>query len=120
MKIAVFSDVHITLKSHDPSEKFEKGYNLLKKEAGEFDALFISGDLTDYGKKEEIEKFKASLDKVLTNEKLFFSMGNHDIGYSDSDRRENVKIFNEVFQAENGFTHEGLPSGFFLHRALQA
>lgn len=100
MKIAVFSDIHISLLSDAPSEKFERGVEFLKEKAGNLDAVFICGDVTDYGKKEEIEKLKISFDKVLNGTKLYFAMGNHDLGphyYKGHEFiKDNMKFYKEI------------------------
>lgn len=81
-RFAVMSDTHFgNNKGEGPMVKVPKALRNLLARAGELDALFICGDITDWGTPEQYELFRKVFDDptiVPADLPVYVMMGNHD------------------------------------------
>lgn len=54
----------------------------LKNTDGKFDAVLMAGDISEYGRKKEYNRFFNVFDKYKNDYKLFVTMGNHDVRFT--------------------------------------
>lgn len=82
IKFAAISDIHIKGFNEEPSQKFAAALEQLYFRAGgELDAIFVTGDLTEYGLPEQVTELKRIIDESkvdLNKTKFIFAIGNHD------------------------------------------
>ncbi|PWU66922.1 metallophosphoesterase [Gracilibacillus dipsosauri] len=75
----VISDVHIEKNGMEDLRKFETALNQLNEHAPHQDAFVVVGDLTDYGLKEEYERFFSIYNEKKNPQAVsLFTIGNHD------------------------------------------
>lgn len=84
VSFAVMADVH------NDWVEFEQALAVAKEKEPEF--VIVAGDLTNLGKREELEKAKETLDKANLN--YFVIPGNHDLWFGNKIKAD---VFNEVF-----------------------
>lgn len=80
LKTVVISDTHADADIDGTRmENLRNGFKGINKSEEKLDALIISGDITNFGEKEEYENFKEVKAKKLFNvDTLILQMGNHD------------------------------------------
>lgn len=82
LRFGAISDTHMQSPNWIPSQKLSKALEQLNAKAdGKLDAVFISGDLTDYGLPEQAAELKRVFDHSsidLDKTRLVFAIGNHE------------------------------------------
>jgi hypothetical protein len=82
IKFAAISDTHMQGTNGIPSQKLATALDQLNNKAnGNLDALFVTGDLTDYGLPEQITELKRVFDNSKIDfhkTKFIFAIGNHE------------------------------------------
>lgn len=77
LSFCAMADTH--LPDRDAAEKnLQNIFTDAENSKESFDALLMAGDIADYGKKSEYERFFRVFDKQKTFKNLFITMGNHD------------------------------------------
>lgn len=99
MKLLQFTDIHLTtpgesIGGRDPNENFSKGLAHALSHHPDADALVVTGDLSDWGDKQDYERLKAVLGDVALP--VHLCIGNHD------EREAFLSVFPDKAD-ENGF-----------------
>lgn len=105
MKLLQFTDIHLTALGHtiagrDPNENFHRALDHAKILHSDADALFITGDLSDWGDAQDYKRLKSIISKFPVP--IHLCIGNHD----------NREIFLSEFpelSGEKGFVHSVIP-----------
>ncbi len=104
LRFIVTSDIHYKIDEDLSRERFEKGMQLAYSYAEnssykEIDAFFAVGDFANSGRKEEMLKFKASLDKVIKPEtKKVLMLASHE--FHSAGQESAVNLLKEIFNQE--------------------
>ncbi len=102
LRFAVMSDVHFCKEHPERRTTLKKAVKEVYKyseneEYKKLDALYVVGDFTDRGKREEMEWFYADCTELLKQETLFaVTMANHELHYMP-DYNVALKDFKEIF-----------------------
>ncbi len=109
MKLLQLTDIHLTrpgetIGGREPNENFQKALYHATSHHPDADALVITGDLSDWGDKEDYERLKIALNGI--NIPVHLCIGNHD------ERDIFLSVFPETAD-ENGFVQSvfDLPAG---------
>ncbi|MEM6945249.1 MAG: phosphodiesterase [Pseudomonadota bacterium] len=105
MKLLHLTDIHLTtpgntIGGRDPNANFERALEHALTTHGDADALFITGDLSDWGERSDYERLKARL--VDLGIPVHLCIGNHD------DRSTFLEVFPE-YAGEAGFVQSVVP-----------
>ncbi|MEL6647734.1 MAG: phosphodiesterase [Pseudomonadota bacterium] len=105
MKLLHFTDIHLTtpgqtIGGRDPIANFKRGLEHAMALHGDADALFITGDLSDWGDLEDYRRLKTIVATLPMPVHLL--IGNHD------DRPTLLKAYPEL-QGDGGFVHHVVP-----------
>lgn len=115
LRFIVTSDIHYKIDEDLSVERFEKGMKFAYDYASgceykNIDAFFAVGDFANSGKKEEMLRFKASLDKVIKPEtKKVLMLASHE--FHSAGQESAVRLLSEIFDQEpdNYFELKGCP-----------
>lgn len=115
LRFIVTSDIHYKTDEDISKDRFEKGMKMAYDYAAgceykNIDAFFAVGDFANSGKKEEMEKFKSSLDKCIAPEtKKVLMLASHEFHSAGQENAE--KLLFEIFSQEpdNYFELKGCP-----------
>lgn len=115
LRFIVTSDIHYKTDEDISKDRFEKGMKMAYDYAASceyknIDAFFAVGDFANSGKKEEMLKFKASLDKCIAPEtKKVLMLASHEFHSAGQENAE--KLLFEIFSQEpdNYFEINGCP-----------
>lgn len=115
LRFIVTSDIHYKIDEDISKERFEKGMKMAYDYASEcdykeIDAFFAVGDFANSGRKEEMLKFKESLDKVIKPEtKKVLMLASHE--FHSAGQESAVALLKEIFnqQPDNYFELKGCP-----------
>ncbi len=80
LTFANIADTHL-IDNESATINLDNFFQDISNAKGEFDAVLIAGDLTDYGKVTEYNRFFNVFDKYKNKFKLFVTMGNHDVRF---------------------------------------
>ena len=98
-RFAVMSDTHFgNTKGEGPMYKVPNALKNILSKTPRVDAIFICGDLTDWGKPEQYQQFKQVFDDrsiVPEDVKVYVMMGNHD-NYADG-ALQNYLVLNQPY-----------------------
>ncbi|MEO0860248.1 MAG: metallophosphoesterase [Pseudomonadota bacterium] len=105
MKLLQFTDIHLTkegdtIGGRDPNANFEKALDHAMVLHADAEALFITGDLSDWGDAEDYERLKKTIATLPMPVHLL--IGNHD------DRPKLLHTFPEL-AGDGGFVHYTVP-----------
>ncbi|MEM7730829.1 MAG: metallophosphoesterase [Pseudomonadota bacterium] len=105
MKLLQLTDIHLTapgqtIGGRDPNANFERALDHALNAHPDADALFITGDLSDWGDRPDYERLKARLGEIATP--VHLCIGNHD------DRATFLEVFPER-TGEGGFVQTVTP-----------
>ena len=105
MKLLHFTDIHLTtpgqtIGGRDPNANFQRGLAHAMELHSDAEALFITGDLSDWGDLEDYQRLKDSMAKLPMPVHLL--LGNHDA------RATMLKVFPEL-KGDGGFVHHVIP-----------
>ena len=105
MKFLQFTDIHLTtpgqtIGGRDPNANFEKALDHAMTLHSDAAALFITGDLSDWGDASDYERLKARVQTLPMPAHLL--IGNHD------DRATMLGVFPEL-KGEDGFVQQVIP-----------
>ena len=80
LRFPVLSDLHIVGKARETSQKLNDAYRQLCA-LGQADVLMFAGDMTDYGRQEQVEEFRNITCSYwdLNTTKLLYCLGNHEL-----------------------------------------
>ena len=79
-RIAFLSDTHVNLRTNEPGTDYNRRFDeaIAEVNAAKVDLVLIAGDLTDGGKREQMELFKQKAKQLKAP--VLFVPGNHDVG----------------------------------------
>ena len=80
LTFANIADTHL-IDNESATINLDNFFQDISNAKGNFDAVLIAGDLTDYGKVTEYNRFFNVFDKYKNVFKLFVTMGNHDVRF---------------------------------------
>ena len=105
MKLLHFTDIHLTnpgdtIGGRDPNENFKRGLAHAMELHADAEAMFITGDLSDWGDLEDYNRLKEMI--ALLPMPVHLLIGNHD------DRPTLLQAFPEL-KGEGGFAHQVTP-----------
>ncbi len=105
MKLLQFTDIHLTapgktIGGRDPLANLDKALDHAMRLHGDAEALFITGDLSDWGEKQDYEQLRSRLETVPVPVELL--IGNHD------DRPTFLRVFPKL-EGDGGFVHRSVP-----------
>lgn len=80
LTFANIADTHL-IDNESATINLDNFFQDISNAKGNFDAVLIAGDLTDYGKVTEYNRFFNVFDKYKNIFKLFVTMGNHDVRF---------------------------------------
>ena len=105
MKLLQFTDIHLTtpgqtIGGRDPNANFERALSHAMELHADAEALFITGDLSDWGEADDYTRLKHLIDPLPMPVAL--CIGNHD------DRATMLAAFPDL-EGEAGFVHRTLP-----------
>ncbi len=80
LTFANIADTHL-IDNESATINLDNFFQDISNAKGKFDAVLIAGDLTDYGKVTEYNRFFNVFDKYKNIFKLFVTMGNHDVRF---------------------------------------
>lgn len=105
MKLLQMTDIHLTapgktIGGRDPVANFKRALDHAVTEHADAEALFITGDLSDWGEEEDYRLLRELIDELPFPTHL--CIGNHD------DRGTFLTVFPELI-GESGFVHEVHP-----------
>ena len=101
---AVLSDVHIKNIETESDINFRNALKIVQNRTSNLDAIFVAGDLTQYGMEIEYKRFKEIYSSEAENIPLYTVMGNHDLlNKKSKDPAEllYVKEFNEKLKSHD-------------------
>lgn len=115
LRFIVTSDIHYKIDEDISKDRFEKGMKMAydyasQSEYKNIDAFFAVGDFANSGKREEMLKFKASLDKCISPEtKKVLMLASHE--FHSAGQRNAENLLSEIFdqQPDNYFELKGCP-----------
>ncbi len=115
LRFIVTSDIHYKMDSDISKERFEKGMAMAyayaeKSDYKKIDAFFAVGDFANSGTKDEMLKFKDSLDRSIKEEtKITLMLASHEF-HSEGQQAAYEKL-KEIFnqEADNYFEINGCP-----------
>lgn len=116
LRFIVTSDIHYKVENDVEKDRFEKGMKFAYDYAEscdykDIDAFFAVGDFANCGSESEMLKFKASLDKVISDKtKKVLMLASHEF-HSDDGQVGAYKRLKEIFNQEgdNYFELKGCP-----------
>ena len=93
MKLIQLTDIHLTapgqtIAARDPNANFERALDHALGNHPDAEAIFITGDLSDWGDREDYERLKARIDALPVP--VHLCIGNHD------DRKTFLSVFPEA------------------------
>ena len=99
MKLLQFTDIHLTTPGHtiggrDPNQNFSKALQHAMELHSDAEAVFITGDLSDWGESDDYQRLREEIDKLPMP--VHLCIGNHD------DRQTFLKEFPDL-AGEGGF-----------------
>ncbi len=100
MTFAAISDTHIMEYPEEYGKRalLEMGLSDMEKAENTLDALVISGDFTNNGKRAQYEKAEKSFSKYTPAKNILFSGGNHDAWADDAETEaEAIALAKELF-----------------------
>ncbi len=100
LTFAAISDTHILEYPEDVYKLtlLEMGLYDMEKAENSLDALVISGDFTNNGKREQYKKIEKSFSKYSPADSIIFSGGNHDAWARDAEtQEERIETAKELF-----------------------
>ncbi len=100
MTFAAISDTHIMEYPEEYGKLLllEMGLADMEKAKNPLDALIISGDFTNNGKRAQYEKIEKSFSKYTPAKNIIFSGGNHDAWAKDAEtQEEKIALAKELF-----------------------
>lgn len=103
LRFAVVSDTHYGATSADVRSRFKTAMSAIYNYCGTqkhntLDALYVVGDFTNTGTREQMEDFKQDCDALLKPEtKLVVTLANHELHYNKGEEIA-LQDFREVFQ----------------------
>ncbi len=100
MTFAAISDTHIMEYPEEYGKRMllEMGLSDMEKAENQLDALVISGDFTNNGKRAQYEKIEKSFSKYTPAKNILFSIGNHDAWADDGEtKEEQIALAKELF-----------------------
>ena len=105
MKLLQFTDIHLTtpgktISGRDPVANFERGLAHAMQFHSDAEALFITGDLSDWGEEDDYRRLKDIIGRLPLP--VHLAIGNHD------DRPTLLKVFPEL-SGEGGFVQYTVP-----------
>ena len=79
-RIAFLSDTHVNLRTNEPGLSYDRQFDqaIAEVNAAKVDLVLIAGDLTDGGRREQMELFKHKAKQLKAP--VLFVPGNHDVG----------------------------------------
>lgn len=102
LRFAVMSDLHYDKEYPFVRERFQKSMETIyrvcaQSDYSKLDALYINGDFTNRGKREEMEMLAADCERYIRPEtKLVMTLANHELHYV-ADYRAAMADFTDVF-----------------------
>ncbi|MHC0052508.1 phosphodiesterase [Actibacterium sp. D379-3] len=105
MKLLQLTDIHLTtpgqtIGGRDPNANFEKALDHAMALHSDAEALFITGDLSDWGDRADYERLRGLIDRLPLP--VHLCIGNHD------DRATMLSVFPEL-RGEGGFVQQVVP-----------
>lgn len=105
MKFLQFSDIHLTapgqtIGGRDPNANFQKALDHAMALHSDATALFITGDLSDWGDASDYKRLKTYIETLPLP--VYLLIGNHD------DRPTMLSVFPEL-KGDDGFVHHVIP-----------
>ena len=105
MKFLQLTDIHLTapgqtIGGRDPNENFAQAIEHAMKHHSDAEAMFITGDLSDWGETDDYKRLAEQLDKLPLP--VHLCIGNHD------DRPTFLKQFPDL-EGDGGFVHSVVP-----------
>jgi 3',5'-cyclic AMP phosphodiesterase CpdA len=105
MKLLHMTDIHLTtpgntISGRDPNANFDRALSHALAQHPDAEAIFITGDLSDWGEKRDYERLKSTLDKLSLP--IHLCIGNHD------DRETFLSVFPE-HRGDGGFVQKVVP-----------
>ncbi|MDJ1008865.1 MAG: metallophosphoesterase [Paracoccaceae bacterium] len=105
MKLLHFTDIHLTtpgqtIADRDPNANFDRALAHAMEAQSDAEALFITGDLSDWGEEDDYRRLKVRIGKLPMP--VHLAIGNHD------DRATFLRVFPEL-AGEGGFVHYTAP-----------
>ncbi len=105
LRFSVMSDVHYSSEKLYVRDYFRSAMEKIyaycaEEEYKNLDALYVVGDFTDRGLREQMEMFREDCEKYVNPDtKLVITLANHELHYVD-DYRESMANFKEIFNMD--------------------
>ena len=105
MKLIQITDIHLTtpgqsIAGRDPNTNFDKALAHAMELHSDAEALFITGDLSDWGESDDYRRLRETISRLRLP--VYLAIGNHD------DRPTLLREFPEL-KGEDGFVHYAVP-----------